>query len=1189
MQIEPFFSRRPRPSYEERTVQGTEGPFDVMVPKGFSQLASEILVRKYLRKRGVPGRTEVIEDDAVPPSLYPRRPSPGTGFGGETDARQAFERIAGAWAYHGLKQGLFDGWADAETFRDEIIALLENQIAAPNSPQWFSTGLHWAYGIEASGKGHFRYDPDAGEVVEVEDVYAHPQPHACFIQSVEDTLVGEEGIFGLISREAKLFKYGSGSGSNFSAIRSAGEPLSGGGSTSGLISFLKVADSAAGAIKSGGTTRRAAKMVILDIDHPDIVDFVTWKREEEEKVACLAAGSRVIERHLRRIGKTVDDAPESSRFDVKANDRLKRAVAAARRDGVPPGLIDRALRMLAESGESMSLPVFSVDWDSEGYRTVSGQNANLSVRVTDAFLDAAAKNEDWPLHRRVDGAVTGSIPAHDLWRTIGENAWASADPGVQFHDTINQWNTCAADGEIRASNPCSEYMFLDDTACNLASINLIKFLEEDGSFDSAGFEAACRLLTIALEISVGMASYPSAKVAERSHLYRTLGLGFANLGGLLMASGIPYDSDEGRGAGAAIAALMQGVAYHTSAEMAGDLGAFDRFQTNSEHVLRVLRNHRAGLSGQFEKLTITPPVLNAGKVPFEGLADEARRALEQAVALCERNGVRNAQATAIAPTGTIGLLMDCDTTGIEPDFALVKFKQLVGGGTVKIINQAVPKALKRLGYNEAQINDIVRYALGQRTLEDAPGVSFEALREEGFGDRQIDAIEDALGSAFDITYVFTRDVLGESFMRGTLGFSDDQLEQSGYRTLRDLGFSDEDVHRANLFCCGAMTVEGAPHLSQEHLSVFDCATPSGRAGTRALSVDAHIGMMAAVQPFISGAISKTVNLPASASVHNCLAAYESSHQHGLKAIALYRDGSKLSQPLTGALAAADEFELDDLSDLPAGERGRVFAERVVEKIVERAPGRRKLPDRRKGYIQKATVGGHKVYLHTGEFEDGELGEIFIDMHKEGAAFRSLMNNFAIAISLGLQYGVPLEEFVDAYLFTRFEPAGPVTGNDRIKNATSILDYIFRELAISYLGRSDLGHVPDGEGTFGLGAGVEKEGVPKEAQRFISKGLTRSSTMDNLVVLRGGDFDRFRQDKPADEEDGSETSDEPDGPPRAEKPKPAPLKAVSSPDGAAEAKLKGYEGDACPECGQFTLVRNGTCLRCESCGASSGCS
>ncbi|MEO1041661.1 MAG: adenosylcobalamin-dependent ribonucleoside-diphosphate reductase [Pseudomonadota bacterium] len=1188
MRIDPHFSLLPGINYDVRTIETDNGSLDVSVPSEFSQLASEILARKYMRRAGVPSATVRLHDDAVPESLQRSVPAEGASFGCELDARATFDRVAGSWAYHGLKQGLFKSWSDAVLFRDECFAMLERQIVAPNSPQWFSTGLSWAYGISAPGSGHFRFDETSRTVVEVEDVYAYPQPHACFIQSVQDTLVGEGGVFDLITREAKLFKFGSGSGSNFSALRSAGEPLSAGGTTSGLISFLKVADTAAGAIKSGGTTRRAAKMVVLDLDHPDIEEFVSWKRQEEEKVACLAAGSVVIERHLRKITAATREAPDATRFDLRGNDRLRRAVNAAKRDGVPSGLIDRCLRMLAETEDTPNIPIFSVDWDSEAYRTVSGQNANLSVRVTDAFLDAVRDDAEWPLRRRVDGVVTKTVSATELWREIGDAAWAAADPGVQFHDTINEWHTCPADGDILASNPCSEYMFLDDTACNLASVNLSAFLRDDGSFDTAGLAAASRLLTIALEISVGMASYPSAQIAERSYRYRTLGLGFANLGGLLMSSGVAYDSDEGRAVAGAVTALMTGVGYQTSAEMASRVGPYDRYQPNKDAALRVLRNHGAAIGlGSFEGLTIEPRSLRCADVPFEGLGEAAEHAMAVAVTKAEAHGLRNAQISAIAPTGTIGLLMDCDTTGIEPDYALVKFKQMVGGQTVKIINRSVPGALQRLGYSDREVKDITLYAVGRATLDGAPGVSLDGLREEGFGEKQIDAIEAALKTAFDITYVFTREVLGESFLRGSLGFSEEQMEQSGYRTLRDLGFSDEDVHKANLYCCGTMTVEGAPHIKPEHLAVFDCAAPCGRVGTRALSVSAHIDMMAAVQPFVSGAISKTVNLPASATADDCLTAYQAAHAKGLKAVALYRDGSKLSQPLSSALGAQGDDDFGELGDLPSGERAKVYAERVVEKIVERTPGRRRLPDRRKGYIQKAIVGGHKVYLHTGEFEDGELGEIFVDMHKEGAAFRSLMNNFAIAISLGLQYGVPLEEFVDAYLFTRFEPAGPVQGNDRIKNGTSILDYIFRELAISYLGRSDLGHVPDGDGTFDLGGGVKAEGVREEAQRYISKGLTRSSTMDNLVVLRGGDFDRMR---PNEEEAEPEPLND-DVPP-------AP--SVSSVQGGLtlasdrdnnrdEARLKGYEGDACPECGQFTLVRNGTCLRCDSCGATTGCS
>ena len=1182
-------------SFEPRSSRSLTTPgapaIELTVPEDWSQVATDILAQKYLRRAGVPQATLRAEGFEGPEDLAPHRPAPKAGTGPEPDADAVFTRLAGAWAYHGWQQGLFDTEQDALIFRDEICAMLAKQIAAPNSPQWFNTGLNWAYGISAPGAGHFRYDPEGAEVVEVEDAYAHPQPHACFIQSVSDTLVGDGGIFDLWAREARLFKFGSGSGTNFSSLRGENEPLSGGGVSSGLISFLKVGDTAAGAIKSGGVTRRAAKMVIVDIDHPDIEAFIDWKAIEERKVAALVSGSVVMRRHVATLFRAVEGEDEH-RFDPKRNETLGRVLKAARRDGVPDGVMARALGLAREGRTEMPTELYTTDWDSEAYRTISGQNANNSIRVTANFFAALDEGWDWKLTRRTDGSVHTTVDPRHLWQKIGEAAWASADPGLQFHDTINDWHTCAIDGEISASNPCSEYMFLDDTACNLASINLLKFRAENGEFDAEGFMHACRLWTIVLEISVGMASFPSREIAERSWLYRTLGLGFANLGGLLMSCGIPYDSEEGRAGAGALTALMTATAYRTSAEMAEKLGSFARYEANRSSVLRVLRNHAAACGlGEFEGLSVEPPVLHGEQVPFTGLYEAAQTAWQEALDAAETHGLRNAQATAIAPTGTIGLVMDCDTTGIEPDFALVKFKQLAGGGMIRLINRSVPSALKALGYTEDEIRDIETYAVGHGTLEHAPGVNFEDLRSEGFTDKEIDAIRAALKTSFDMTYAFTAEVLGERFLRGTLGFTSEQIGQSGYATLRDLGFSDEDIHLANLYCCGTMTVEGAPHLHPEHLAVFDCANVCGRTGTRSLSVAAHIEMMAACQPFVSGAISKTVNLPNRAGVQDCLSAYRMAYERGLKSISLYRDGSKLSQPLTGVLLGTDGLEAEDLLDEPASEKARIFAERVVERIVERSPGRRRLPDRRKGYIQKAIVGGHKVYLHTGEFEDGELGEIFVDMHKEGAAFRSLMNNFAIAVSLGLQYGVPLEEFVDAYLFTRFEPAGPVQGNDRIKNATSILDYIFRELAISYLGRSDLGHVPEERSVFDVGKGVDAEGVQKEAQRLISKGFSRSSTMDNLVVLRGGEFDRLRKEReggaPSPEEGHAEqdTDEEDDA-----RPAPQPRGRLADPHREREeARMKGYEGDACPNCGQFTMIRNGTCLRCDSCGHSTGCS
>ncbi len=1200
---------------------------DLEVPKGWSQTAIDILAQKYLRKAGVPAATRKVPEKGVPKFLQRSMPNVAAlaklpaeeRYGAEKSAKQIFDRMAGAWTYWGWKGGYFDNEDAAQVYFDEMRAMLAMQIAAPNSPQWFNTGLHWAYGIDGAGQGHFYVDHENGQLTTSDSAYERPQPHACFIQSVDDSLAGENGVMDLWKREALLFKYGSGSGTNFSNIRAADEPLSSGGKSSGLLSFLKVGDAAAGAVKSGGTTRRAAKMVIVDVDHPDIEQFVTWKAREEEKVAALVAGSHALAKHLPLVLSACWVlGNDEAQVDPGKNTTLKSAIRSARKSFIPDGSINRILDYAKQGYRSITIDTYDLDWDSESYRTIAGQNSNNSVRITDSFLNAVADNDDWALTRRVDGATVKTINARELWQDICATAWACADPGLQFHDTINAWHTCPEGGDIRASNPCSEYMFLDDTACNLASLNLLKFKTDD-EFDANAFEHACRLWTLTLDISVLMAQYPSAKIARRSFDYRTLGLGFANLGGLLMASGIAYDSDEGRAVAAGVSALMTGAAYRASAEMASAVGPFTEFSNNRNAMLRVLRNHRracvgVALGGDFEDLNSEPAQFDASACPWTTLTDGARRVWNEAYELGAINGFRNAQVSVVAPTGTIGLVMDCDTTGIEPDFALVKFKKLAGGGNLKIINRAVPAALQALGYEAGEVDDIVNYAIGRSTLKDAPGVCLDDLRGEGFEDRHLKALEERLKTAFDMTYAFTPQALGEDFCRHVLGMRESQMSDTGYEVLRDLGFGDEEIHQANLFCCGAMTVEGAPHLKEEHYAVFDCATPCGRIGTRALPVEAHLNIMAASQPFISGAISKTVNLPAAASINDCAKSYMLAWQLGLKSIALYRDGSKLSQPLASALIRADSEEDDDLADAlgaaPSAQKSQIVAERIVERIIERTPGRRRLPDRRKGYIQKAIVGGHKVYLHTGEFDEGEVGEIFIDMHKEGAAFRSLMNNFAIAVSLGLQYGVPLDEYVDAYVFTRFDPAGPVKGNDQIKHATSILDYIFRELAISYLGRSDLAQVNPAESAVdAIGRGVSEEKTQADATNLISKGFSRSTVTDNLVILRGGDFDRLRQSanedviKPDEENEAIDVEAEPvesaESPPEIEAQiakladavnQKAPRGVLATPGGAQrDARIKGYEGDACPDCGQFTLVRNGTCLKCDSCGASTGCS
>jgi ribonucleoside-diphosphate reductase alpha chain len=1493
---------------------------DIAVPAVWSPVASDILAQKYFRKSGVPQHGpdgKPLLDTEGQPVL-----------GGERDARQVFHRLAGCWTHWGQRHGYFDTPGDARAFYDELCYMLAAQVAAPNSPQWFNTGLYWAYGLAGPAQGHHYVDPDTGALTRAASAYERPQPHACFIQSVADDLVNDGGIMDLWTREARIFKYGSGTGSNFSALRGENEALSGGGKSSGLMSFLKIGDRAAGAIKSGGTTRRAAKMVCLDLDHPDVMDFIRWKVVEEQKVAALVAGSRLAKRRLQDVMTACQPASGNGsgariNADPRANPALRAALREARAAMVPEAYIQKVLQLAAQGIADFHFPEYDTDWDSDAYLTVAGQNANNSVRVPNHFFDVLQAGGDWPLRRRTDGAVARHIPAARIWDEIAHAAWASADPGVQYDTTINEWHTCPEDGRINASNPCvtgdtlvataegwrridelvgrsvrvigadglphlvtrifptgrkpiyilttragyrvritddhrvlttgrgdvavkdltaedrlvlqgpgfgrrtlpdklalgigvavgdgcltrstingreqpaviltmhageaavlasvadavntqkaalkvagsvgrndgvhvvrsvtgarlafgsrpvvdlfrqfavldkgsarkrfspavfeldrpglaallrglftadgtvanhgeksqyisldstscellsqvqllllsfgiksklyenrrgdqtttllpdgkggsreypvdpmfslrisrssriifereigfhpesskaaalrrlnaevatyrdeltdriasiepageedvfdlteevthhfvagglvvhncSEYMFLDDTACNLASINLVKFLREDGAFDVEGFRHACHLWTTVLEISVLMAAYPSPAIARKSWDFRTLGLGYANMGTVLMRSGIPYDSPEALALCGAITAIMNGEAYATSAEMARDLGPFPGYARNRPHMLRVMRNHRRAAynvaPSEYEGLTVTPHGIDPRHCP-PPLLEAARETWDRAVTLGEAHGYRNAQVTVLAPTGTIGLVMDCDTTGIEPDFALVKFKKLAGGGYFKIINQSIPVALRTLGYHETQVDDIVAHCVGRGTLAGAPSINHDTLRARGFDEAGLARIEQALAASFDITFAFNGWTLGEGYLASRLGISDPQLAEWNGNLLRALGFTPAEIEAANDYCCGIMTVEGAPHLAPAHLGVFDCANRCGKKGRRFIPVDAHIRMMAAAQPFISGAISKTINMPSDATIEDVKRAYHAGWRGMLKAVALYRDGSKLSQPLN---ATADDGEEPAANVETVAEQ---LTERVVTKYVQ---ARHRLPDRRSGYTQKAVVGGHKVYLRTGEYEDGSLGEIFLDMHKEGAAFRSLMNCFAIAISLGLQHGVPLEEFVDAFVFTRFEPNGMVKGNDRIKMATSVIDYVFRELALSYLGRTDLSHVPDEDlrsDTLGSkpGQGPIAETGPAAP---VTRPTSRHVGTRTVPTLSGGSSNL------------------------------AESKTLSA---SELARLKGYEGDACLDCGQFTMVRNGTCLKCITCGTTTGCS
>jgi ribonucleoside-diphosphate reductase alpha chain len=1609
---------------------------DVMAPADWSQVAVDVLAQKYFRRAGVPKALRRVPEEGVPEWLWRSEPddaalgevSRDDEFGRETDARQVFERLAGTWAYWGYKHGYFDSEGDAQVYFDEMRSMLARQIGAPNSPQWFNTGLYWAYGIAGPAQGHYYVDAATGETKPSTSTFERPQVSACYILGIEDDLVNEGGIFDGVMREARIFKFGSGSGASYSKLRAAGERLSGGGTSSGLMSFLKVFDRAAGAIKSGGTTRRAAKMVVLDADHPDIEEFVDWKVREEQKVADLVAGSLVCEKHLNAVIAAAHDAtvPAAARLDPSLNAGLRKAMRDGLSAGIPSGAVQNALDFARQGYTSIHIDRYGSGWDDEAYATVSGQNSNNSVRLPNRFFGALDRGSEWQLTARTTGAVIKTLPASDLWERISLAAWQSADPGLQFDDTINEWNTCSNDERIYATNPCSEYVFLDDTACNLASLNLGKFLDGSGEFDASALADAARIWTLTLEISVAMGQMPSRRIAEKNHLYRTLGLGYANLGTLLMRMGLPYDSEEGFGWCAAITSLLCGAAYRTSAEIARKLGPFARFEANRDSMLRVIRNHRLAAysadESQYEGLTVVPatyvPTLFTQKTWAL-----ARKMWDDALAIGEVAGLRNAQVTVLAPTGTIGLVMDCDTTGIEPDFALVKFKKLAGGGYFKIVNQSVDSALRKLGYSPEQIEEIEVFTKGTATLEGAPHVNRATLRAKGFDDEALARIEKALPGSFELPFAFNRFVLGDDFCKSRLGLTDEQLNEFGFSILRDgLGFTQSQIDEASDVICGRMTVEGAPSLKDEHLAVFDCATPCGKHGSRYIRPLAHVEMMAAAQPFISGAISKcvvgdtllttehglvrisslhegeapdtfrphnmrvaslgtveatdayyyggirpvrevrlrsghrikgtpnhrvltcgdqgllwrrldeiepgeyvatqygndlwsstparfegfwpppahgsqksiripaemteelafflgayaaeghtarvnytvwftnaeddvlqrlltagrqlfglsgrlvrqdgkcpqivfssktlvefleflgcgsraakkripdailasprsmvlsflsglfldayvttagstckwaicldsagflddlqavltnlgivhsriekynseyrksygevyacgkqaqrllalvsfperykreraavlvgmhfsqssadvvpgiaaanlhqamprnhpgnskagvgvrtryrhlvdrrtrhvswetlrrlalepavelpewiddivsrnlhfspvtaatdapaervydisvpgthafvgngivnhnTINLPQSASVADVKDTYRYSWQRMVKCVALYRDGSKLSQPLSSSYDLGSGFEEETSTEFQQPLR---IAERIVYRYIAK---RRRMPHRRSGYTQKAVVGGHKVYLRTGEYEDGTLGEIFIDMHKEGAAFRSLMNNFAIAVSLGLQHGVPLEEYVEAFTFTRFEPNGPVTGHENIKMATSIIDYLFRELAVSYLGRYELAQVQPSMSVDAMGP--EPEYTAEEV------GDVRITTVPPPTVgerlhptsrhLHPGS-ESASEARPADAV--SSTTVQP-GPRTAGGASASAVRLLERTENARLAVAKGYCGDPCGECGQFTMVRNGTCLKCDSCGATSGCS
>ncbi|MFT4310075.1 MAG: adenosylcobalamin-dependent ribonucleoside-diphosphate reductase [Candidatus Woesearchaeota archaeon] len=1073
---------------------------DIEVPSHWSQVATDILAQKYFRKAGVPQYDKqgnaLVDKDGKPL------------LGSETSVKQVVKRLSGCWRYWGEKHGYFASVQDAQAYEDEMAYMLLSQMAAPNSPQWFNTGLAWAYGINGKSQGHYYFNEQQQKVVLSEDAYTRPQPHACFIQAVHDDLVNKGGIFDLATREARLFKYGSGTGTNFSSLRGRAERLSGGGKSSGLMSWLKIFDRAAGAIKSGGTTRRAAKMVCLDMDHPEIEDFILWKMYEEQKVAGLVTGSQICKKHLDAI---ISLAQQNA--DITTNKQLAQAVKQATKDQVPLNYIYRVLQLAKQGKTDFDFPVFDTHYESAAYETVSGQNANNSVRIPNAFMEALQQDKDWQLVARTTGQVVKDVSSRDLWEKICFAAWSCADPGLQYNTTINEWHTCPAGGPIRASNPCSEYMFLDDTACNLASINLVKFLDEQGNFNIPQFEHAVRLWTITLEIAVLMAQFPSEPIAELSYKYRTLGLGYANIGSLFMRLGIAYDSDKARAMCGAITAIMTGRSYETSADLASVLGPFPEYHNNRQSMLRVISNHRLAAynapASEYDGLSITPMGIDPKQCP-DDLLQSARQAWDLALQKGMRFGYRNAQTTVIAPTGTIGLVMDCDTTGIEPDFALVKFKKLAGGGYFKIVNQSVPPALKQLGYTQPQIHDIVHYCVGHKTLQGCPYINKESLEQKGIPTSVITVIEGQLENAFDLQFVFNKYSLGEEVM-SSLGLDE-------HNVLGSLGFSKQEIEQANEYVCGTMTVEGAPHLRQEHYAVFDCANPCGKKGKRFIGYTAHLYIMAAAQPFISGAISKTINMANDATVNDISDAYMTGWKIMLKAVALYRDGSKLSQPLN--TISGESTYIQALLN----EDDEVSVEQEQEHVVVH-----ELPAQRHGIVQQASISGHDITIRTGEFSDGSLGEVSVDMYKRGSSYGELMHAFAQSVSLGLQQGVPLEKYVDTFTFTKFEPAGVVSGHPAIKNATSPVDYLFRSLAHTYLGREDLVHV---------------KGVASKQE---------ASKMEYTTM------------------------------------KVVAQKPQTTYDKRSLAKAQGYTGESCSSCGSMKVKQNGTCAICEDCGSTTGCS
>jgi ribonucleoside-diphosphate reductase alpha chain len=1140
--------------------------------KNMSDNAATIVASKYLRRTGVPSNTipveEHVRDAPIPIWICRRIATPNATFGGETDVRQVYRRLAGGWTYAGWRQGVFADETEARTFHDEVLYMLAAQMAAPNSPQWFNSGLHWAYGIAGPAQGHWwaEVQPD-GTMTSAPSTsaYERPQVSACYITKIKDDLVNDGGILDFVRREGRIFKYGSGSGANFSALRADGEALSGGGKSSGLMSFLKVPDVSAGSIKSGGTTRRAAKMVVLDDDHPDVEAYVAWKAREEHKVAALVSGSLAIRKYLKPIHDALPEiVPEHQEAD------LAYLVDPALDAGVPPAMIDRVFALGRELPFDTLFPLFDANWEGDAYNTVSGQNSNNSVMATDRFLSLIDTDEDWPLTARTTGKPLRTIKARALWDQICRAAWMSADPGLMFDGTLQAWHTCPAGGRIRATNPCAEYIHLEGTACTLASLRLTAFLTVDGYLLLESLVHAAALWTIVLDISVGWGQQPDKEMAEQTALYRTIGLGTADLGGVLMRASIPYDSDAGRAVAGILHAVLGGSAQLTSAWLADRLGAFPRYADNAQAMARVIANHRALAEGSPADMLNSPLPIprdlrivgfdDAAQLECMDHARNAATALWRAAA-ASVSGYRNAQVTVIAPTGTIGMAMDCDTLGIEPDFSLVRFKQLAGGGYMKLVNNNVAKALDRLGYAETENRDILAHITGHGTLRDAPGIDIAALEARGFSHHMIAQVEAALASASSVSAAISAFVIGDEGLVA-LGLDPTAARQPGFDLPTALGFGPDQIAAATRHACGHNHLEGAPHLKPEHLAVFDCANKAGD-GTRSLSVDAHITMMSAVQSFVSGGISKTVNLPHDATVADVDHAYRLAYTRGIKAVALFRDGSKLSQPVVAQRRRATTTPRADAAALsqPAASAALPAAPTAASPILQRGQ-RERLPDYRLGYTRKFKVGGVGVYVRTGEYEDGRLGEIFVTINKNGDAFGSMMNMWATEVSVALQYGKPLRELLDTYVGQKFEPSGQVENHPYIKLASSIVDAIVRDLALHYLQDFDYANIrPTAPAT-------QLTPVTPRLTRLTSIHETLATYRPRMVDRSGAPVAQLAADVAR-----------------------VPLAALApapKPNGHEHARSAGYDTSvSCKNCGERKMRRTGSCLTCSVCGTPDG--